>query len=575
MTPNLQSLTESPYDIIVIGGGIFGACAAWDAASRGLRVALLEKGDFSEATSANHLKMIHGGIRYMQHLDIPRVRESVRDRSALLRIAPHLSYPVPIAIPTYGHGIRGKEFLGAGFLLYDLLTSDRNRGIGNPKQQIPGARFQTRQEILEHFPGLNPVGLTGGAVFSDGQMYNPPRLALAFLKSAVDRGATVQNYIEVTRFLRKGNRVIGVEAIDTLGGEKVEVRGTITLNAAGPWAHGLLTAGLGLHLEPKPVFSRDLGFLIRRSLTGSLGLACQMRSRDEDAILSRGGRHVFMVPWHGFTLVGCWHVVYEDSPDEITVDESVLSACLAEINDYYPDFALKLDDIAMVHTGLTLFAENESPSGDLSFGKRSLLVDHARVHGVDGLVTLVGVRATTAPGMAARAVDLVFQRMARSPSTSRIAWTPIHGGAIADFHSFMEKAIQGRSPLIPENSVRSLVHNHGLNYQDVTRRCEEKSEWAETLGGSDVLKAEVVHAVRDEMARKLTDVVFRRTDLGTAGDPGEVAIRACAEVMRNEIGWTEDQTRDEIKQVGTIFRQHGRVKVYRHAPVSGSTSGNG
>jgi len=575
MKRNLQFLTEDPYDLIVIGGGIFGACAAWDAASRGLRVALLEKGDFSEATSANHLKMIHGGIRYMQHLDIPRVRESVRDRSALLRIAPHLSHPVPIAIPTYGHGIRGKEFLGAGFLLYDLLTCDRNRGIGDPNRRIPGARFQTRREILEHFSGLKSVGLTGGAVFSDGQMYNPPRLALAFLKSAVDRGTSVQNYIEVTRFLRKGDRVIGVEAIDSLTGEKVQVRGTITLNAAGPWAHRLLHSGLGLHLEPKPVFSRDLGFLIRRPLTNSLGLACQMKSRDEDAILSRGGRHIFMVPWHGVTLIGCWHVVYEDSPDEITVDESVLSACLAEINDYYPDFALTLDDIAMVHTGLTLFSENESSSGDLSFGKRSLLVDHARVHGIDGLVTLVGVRATTAPGMAARAIDLVFRRMARSPSSSRIGWTPIHGGAITDFHTFMEKAIQGRSPLIPENSIRSLVHNHGLNYQDVIRRCEEKPELAETLGGSDVLKAEVVHAVRDEMARKLSDVVFRRTDLGTAGDPGNEAIHSCAEAMRKEIGWTEDQTRDEIKQVDTIFRQRGRVKIYLHAPVTGSTSGIG
>ena len=140
----------------------------------------------------------------------------------------------------------------------------------------------------------------------------------------------------------------------------------------------------------------------------------------------------------------------------------------------------------------------------------------------------------------------------------------------------MEKAIQGRSPLIPEKSVRSLVHNHGLNYQDVTRRCEENSEWAETLGGSDVLKAEVVHAVRDEMARKLSDVVFRRMGLlGTAGDPGDEAIRACAEVMRKEIGWTKDQTQDEIGQVDTIFRQRGRVKLYRHTPVTGSTSGIG
>lgn len=575
MKRNLQSLTESQFDLIVVGGGIFGACAAWDAASRGLRVALMERGDFSEATSANHLKMIHGGIRYMQHLDIPRVWESVRDRSALLRIAPHLSYPVPIAIPTYGHGIRGKEFLGAGFLLYDLLTCDRNRGIGDPDRRIPAARFHTRQEILDHFPGLNPIGLTGAAVFYDGQMYNPPRLALSFLKSAVDRGASVQNYVEVTRFLKSGNRVIGVEAVDSLTGETIQVRGTITLNTAGPWAHRLLHSGLGLHLEPKPVFSRDLGFVIRRPLTGSLGLACQMRNRDEDAILSRGGRHVFMVPWHGVTLIGCWHVVYENSPDEITVDESVLSVCLAEINEFYPDFGLTLDDIAMVQTGLTLFAENKSASGDLSFGKRSLLVDHAKSHKVEGLVTLVGVRATTAPGMASQVVDLVFRKMARIPSPSRIGWEPIHGGRIPDFNAYLENAIQGRPPIIPENAMRSLVHNHGLNYQEVTNRCEENSGMAETLGRSPVLKAEVVHAIREEMAQKLSDVVFRRTDLGTAGDPGEVAIRDCAEAMRKEIGWTEDRTKDEIGRVEAVFRQRGRVKLYRQAPVAGSGAGIG
>jgi glycerol-3-phosphate dehydrogenase len=177
--------------------------------------------------------------------------------------------------------------------------------------------------------------------------------------------------------------------------------------------------------------------------------------------------------------------------------------------------------------------------------------------------------------MASQVVDLVFRKMARIPSPSRIGWEPIHGGRIPDFNAYLENAIQGRPPIIPENAMRSLVHNHGLNYQEVTNRCEENSGMAETLGRSPVLKAEVVHAIREEMAQKLSDVVFRRTDLGTAGDPGEVAIRDCAEAMRKEIGWTEDRTKDEIGRVEAVFRQRGRVKLYRQAPVAGSGAGIG
>ena len=148
----------------MVGGGIFGSCTAWDAALRGLSVALVEKKDFSHATSANHLKMIHGGIRYMQHGDIRRIRESSRERSAFLRIASHLTKPLPIVIPTYGHGKKGKEIMAAGLLLYDLLTWDRNRGLHH-EQMIPGGHFISRQKILELFPGLDLEGLTGGAVF--------------------------------------------------------------------------------------------------------------------------------------------------------------------------------------------------------------------------------------------------------------------------------------------------------------------------------------------------------------------------------------------------------------------------
>ena len=197
MKRNIAALCGQRYDLVVVGGGIFGVCCAWDAVQRGLSVALVERGDFAQATSANHFKIAHGGLRYLQHADVHRIRESSHERSALLRIAPHLNYPLPVVIPTYGHGIKGKEILRAGFLLYDLLTSDRNRGIRDPKRRIPPGSFLSRSEALDLFPGLSKNNLTGAAIFSDGQIYNPPRLALSFLRSATDGGCNAANYAEV------------------------------------------------------------------------------------------------------------------------------------------------------------------------------------------------------------------------------------------------------------------------------------------------------------------------------------------------------------------------------------------
>ena len=180
---NINTLTDTEFDLIVVGAGIFGACATWEAARRGLKVALLEKTDFAHATSANHFKMVHGGIRYIQHGDLARIRESAHERSALLRIAPHLVRPLPIIIPTYGHGIKGKEILWTAMRLFDLLTWDRNRGL-LPEKNIPASTIITRSQILKLFPGIKTKGLTGGALFYDGQMVSPTRLVISFLRSA-------------------------------------------------------------------------------------------------------------------------------------------------------------------------------------------------------------------------------------------------------------------------------------------------------------------------------------------------------------------------------------------------------
>ena len=553
MKRNVAILDGKEYDLIVVGGGIFGICAAWDATLRGLSVALLERGDFAHATSANCFKIVHGGIRYLQHADLYRVRESSHERNVLLRIAPHLVHPLPIAIPTYGHGVQGKAFLRAGLRAYNLITFDRNQGITDPQKRIPGGHVISRQECLRLFPGLDRNGLTGAVIFYDAQMHSPARLALSYLKSAVKAGADAVNYVEVTNFLRNGNRIIGVEAEDTLTGDKLKIRGKVVLNAAGPWAERLLNLRMGLRLSSELTYSRDAFVVVERPLTEHYALAVQGRTADPDAIVNRGRRHLFIVPWRRYSLIGVWHVVHKGQPDESTVTEEDLQGFIDEINEAYPPLALTLRDVSIWNAGLVLFGNNQPGAADLSYGKRSLLIDHAKDHGTEGLLTMIGVRYTTSRGVAEKAIDRVFKKLVKEPPKCATTTTIIDGGRIDRFEDFLRQATLEESPALNPDVMHGLLHNHGSEYREVLKYIDQDPKYAETLPGSTVTKAEVIHAVRDEMAHKLGDIVFRRTDLGTGGDPGEPALRECADLMASELEWNEERVQKEIKEVKTVF----------------------
>jgi len=553
---SIVALSERVYDLVIVGGGIFGVCAAWDAAQRGLSVALVEKEDFAHATSANCFKIVHGGIRYLQHGDIIRVRQSSKERNAFLRMAPHLVHPFPIVIPTYGHGVAGKGLLRAGVLLYDLLTWDRNRGVKDPGRAIPRGHFISREEALDLFPSLERKELTGAAIIYDGHMYNPPRLALAFLRSAVEAGAIVANYVGAVDFLRTKQRVAGIQAKDMLTGEEFPISGRVVLNAAGPWAEHLLESQPDLRLQPQGTYSRDACFVVARRLTGDYALAIQGRTSDPDAILSRKRRHLFIVPWRDYTLIGVWHIVHQGLPGEFTLTEEELQSFIDEINEAYPAFQLTRDDVSMWNAGLVLFGENKPGATDLSYGKRSRVVDHARSHGIEGLVTLIGVRYTTARGDALRVVDLVCKKLERKTPHPVSPATPVYGGQIECFEEFVRRAAMRRPAALSAEVMHALVRNHGSEYEGVLKYIREDGRYAETVGSSTVLKAEIVHAVREEMAQKLADMVFRRTDLGTGERPKETALKTCADLMGEELGWDEGQKRNELAAVQGVFARY-------------------
>ena len=549
MKRNTGHIAEREFDVVVVGGGIFGCCCAWDAAQRGLSVALLERRDFSGATSANSFKIVHGGIRYLQHGDLPRIRESSRERSVLLKIAPHLVRPLPIVIPTYGHGKHGKALLRLGCRVYDLLTLDRNRGITDAARRIPPSRGLSREEVLEQFPGLDPSGLTGGVLFHDGQMLDPPRLALCYLKSACEAGAQAANYTEVTGLIRDGARVVGVEARDTLNGDEFDVRGKVVVNAAGPWVPKLLDKMLGPERSPDLTFSRDACFVVKRRLTGSCALAVSGRTRDPDALLSRGKRHLFLAPWRDYTLVGVWHKVHRSTPDDLLVTENELDEFIAEVNETYPAAGISRDEVSVQNSGLVLFGENRDGATDLSYGKRSLVLDHSTEHGIEGLISLVGVRYTTSRGVAERVVDLVHGKLEKPVTRSRTASTPIFGGDTGDIEEFVAQQTARLTSKIDTASARALLLGHGTRHGEVIRLVDENPELARSVGSSNVIRAQIVHAAREEMACKLSDVVCRRTDLCTGANPGDDALTTSADILAEELGWDKHRKRAELEEV--------------------------
>ena len=551
---DLRRLSTESFDVLVIGGGAAGAAAAREAALRGFNTALIERDDFSAGASAHCFKVVHGGIRYLQHADVRRLRASCRERSILLRIAPHLVAPLPFVVPTYGRGKSSRWFLGAGMLVYDALTADLNRYVTDPARRIRPTRFLNRTETLALFPAIASERLTGAAIFEDGQMHNPPRLVLAFATAASELGAAVANYVEAHSLLTAGSQVIGVSAVDRLAGARFDIRARLVINAAGPWAEGLLQQSFGERYGSAGTYSRDACFVVARQGAAPMALAIQGRSRDADALLARPARHLFMVPWRNVTLIGVWHAIVPREPDTVGLSRPELQQFLAEVNDCYPTLQLRESEVQRVDFGLVPFGESSRQQGGLSFGKQSRLIDH-RAHGMAGLLSLISVRYTVARRDAFEALDLGELQLGTRGGTADSERRPLHGGGFDDFLAAVREYAR-QVPQWPRAAVEGLVRNYGNNSGRVLALAQREPRLRRCFPGSHVTHAEAAYAVREEMALRMSDVVFRRTELGTAGHPGTPALLELQRLLKDELAWSEQRAAEELARVEQQFARY-------------------
>ena len=557
MKRNLSALTNTVYDLLVVGGGIYGACVAWDAALRGLQVGLIEKSDFGSATSANSLKIIHGGLRFLQYGDVRRMREYIRERRTWMRIAPHLIHPLPVVVPIYGRFGWSKQLLSLALLLNDAISFDRNRAA-NPDKFIPPGRVVSKSECLQLVPGITQQDLTGGMVFHDAQVYDTERLLLSIIRAADKAGATLVNYVKVLGFLRSGSQVRGIEAQDVLTGDGFEIQARNVVNTCGPW----LNPGLGLLNGSPPAGHYAAAInLVTRPLWEkyAVGISGANGYDDSNMLIPKKSSLLFVTPWRNRSIIGTKYRKYQGPPDEFRVTEKDILEFIDDIKVACPTAALGLEDVTSVHGGLLPCTQTSGAAGMVDLLKKHQIIDHQK-DGLNGVLSVVGVKYTMARFVAEKVVDRLFENRKQKAPRSRTTVTPIYGGEMDRVESFVRAAIKNETGGLNEKSIRLLIHTYGSKYSEVLQHVE--------LGGPHelnedfaVLKAKVLHAVRDEMAQKLSDVVFRRTDLASAGHPGNEALRICVEAMGAELGCGPERFRTELNEISRVFHIGGNNQI--------------
>ncbi|NLO33379.1 MAG: FAD-dependent oxidoreductase [Candidatus Hydrogenedentes bacterium] len=557
MQRDLNALSEGQFDILVIGGGIAGICIARDAALRGLSVALIDKGDFAAATTAASSKLIHGGLRYLQNLELSLVRESLRERRIWSNIAPHMIAPLTFLMPLYGKGIRKKLMLTLGLTAYDLLAHDRNRLV-DPEKNIPAHQSLNRAQTIALEPGTETADLRGGIIFYDYQMHFPERLALACLQSACEAGAQAANYVEAHELLREGNTVIGARVRNNREpSPDFTIRARMIVNATGPWADLLMDNLLETGGEKRLIRSKGI-HIITRPLTQGHAIAAQT---------SRG--HFFILPWRDYSLIGTTDTVYRGDPDGFRVTEKDIVAFVEDINEAYPSAKLKRQDVIFFYGGLRPIVDQSSKptngNGDdkdsYNASRSAEIVDHEIGHSISGIITVIGGKWTTARSLAEQVVDLIVVKLASKPTACQSESIPVYGGNIGIFTQFVDKVTKEYPNLDPA-LLHHLAANYGSQMEKILALAEADPALYEKMDPHQpTIAAEVIYAIRDEMALTLEDVLFRRTNLGTCGALSEQTLKKVQEQMNAVLTVSDEEQHRQYERVQMHYQPSARIRA--------------
>lgn len=541
-----RRFASEKFDLLVIGGGITGAGIALDAEARGLKTALIEKRDFGAGTSSRSTKLIHGGLRYLENLEFGLVREGLKERSVLSRIAPHLAVPFPFLIPIYSDSRRNYDHplkMRAGLILYDLLAGQYRFGRH---------RRLSREEALEYAPQLERDGLNGAFLYYDG-LTNDSRLVIEIVKAAYDLGAAIVNHTEAIGFpKRAGGKIGGARIRDLTTSDEAEIRARVTINATGVWVDDVvrldgqrsLTKSIrpskGIHLTVSTERLKVTGSWLIPSLTGH--------------------RFYFVVPWEGRVNIGTTDTDYYGPKDSPRAEVDEVAEILNAINSYFPDAQLGPEDIISSWAGLRPLISEPGAMNTSEISRKEEIFESR-----DGLISISGGKLTTYRLMAERAVDLAARRLRERfdivATDARTGDLPVSGGIHprADLEDFA--AILAENEKLSPVVARHLVFSYGSNYHQLVDLMHEDEGLKKPLvDGLPVLRAEVVYAVRYESALTPADVLTRRTRLALiAGSKILDCLETVADLMARELNWTDQEKRRQIADFRAEFETEYNV----------------
>ena len=491
------------FDLVVIGAGAYGAAIAYEAATRGLKVFLAEKADFGSGTSANSLKIVHGGLRYLQNFDIRRVRSSACERSTWLRIAPDLVSPLRCVMPTGWERGKGRLFLGAGLALNAAVTFDRNRSVP-VRQRLPAGGIVSRSEVARLAKGLHMGDVSGGVSWFDAIMTDSERLCLALVMSARGAGATVNNYLSVERLLKLDGAAVGVAVRDQITGSEYEIQASAIVSCQGPWAHFSGSSPFG------EIGSVGLLKAVNVVLpTANLGCAVGFPLRDSEG-RPHGDRLLFAVPWHGLTMVGTWYFPSAEDQERLTVSPDELETMLRELNSGFEGWSFARKDVLKVHIG-------QLPAHPVNRSKpieAAQIAESVEFGGLRHAWIVQGEKWCTARRTAQRAVEIIAKRS---------------GFALG-------KSVSSRKTLYSRPA--KVANGAPLEKAPVTG-----GQPTELAPEQDEL---LVYSLRHEMVRTLSDLLLRRTNIGAGGRPPKKFVDRISKLAASELGWDEAERQRNI-----------------------------
>lgn len=546
MTRDVDRLTGRTFDLLVVGGGICGLIVAADAAQRGLSVALIERGDFGGGASSNHLRTIHGGLRYLQTLDFARARDAIRERRTLARIAPHAVRPMPFALPLSSRGLKSPPVMRFAFLLDQLVAYDRNHELPDALR-LPVGRVLSRGRALDQFPLLAVQQASSFAIWYDYVTVEADRLTLTWALLAAAHSAELANYVSATALMIESRHIVGVRATDLNTGRSLEIAARMTVNATGGALDTLLAPAQASTATP---------MLLAINLVTSLPVGPVAIGG-----YTPSGRTVFMVPWHGKALFGTWESRTVHTAESPAPLDAAVAGFLADLQVAFPAIHPARSDVRLVHHAAV--PATVTRSGEVHLEGQQRVHDHGfGAHVIQGLISVAGTKYSTARATAEYVTDRVLQKLGKSPVASRTGVVVLPGTDVASLAS--PDGHDGPPvPVSPEVRT-SLMAAYGPGYDHVERFAERSRMGARLADDPPVVAAQVVWAVRNEMAMTLADVVRRRTALGATGHPGAQVAARVAQVMAAELGWSAERVKEELHSLDHAYEQDGSSPVPGH-----------